>query len=295
MNNDSFYIERTDRNLGWLSVSEQHFLKSLAIGIAGCGGMGGHLAEVFLRLGVGRLVLADNEAFDTANLNRQFGARMDTLGQPKALATSQALRAIAPDSEIEIFDQGINEKNVLDFVSSCDLICDGIEFWAVGSRLLLHRFAIKKGLPVFNGNSVGFGTRLFLFTPQSAPIGEMIGLDLNDALVFQEDFLRKKADPDRVLSVLNKVIQALVPLPQEYTREGRGEGSLDYVRKRMLKQGKISALAPSVFSAVGLMSTRIILHLLDGKGVNRKIPKMPLAPDYILFDAAKCIMKTVKR
>jgi len=36
----SYYDERTDRNIGWITREEQEMLKNSVVGIAGCGGMG---------------------------------------------------------------------------------------------------------------------------------------------------------------------------------------------------------------------------------------------------------------
>src|SRR3989338_5261918 len=94
---EAFYWERVDRNLGWLANAEQAGLKNKVIGIAGCGGMGGMLAQVFFRLGVGEVRIADPEVFDTSNLNRQFAASRKTIGKSKAVETARATRAVLQD------------------------------------------------------------------------------------------------------------------------------------------------------------------------------------------------------
>jgi hypothetical protein len=88
---EEYFRERTDRNLGWISWEEQELLRSTVIGVAGCGGMGGQLAEKFLRLGVGEVRIADSEVFDASNLNRQFAVLRNTLGKSKALETARML------------------------------------------------------------------------------------------------------------------------------------------------------------------------------------------------------------
>src|SRR3989338_5770836 len=71
---ESFYWERVDRNIGWITREEQALLRNATVGIAGCGGMGGMIAERLLRLGVGEMRIADPEVFDISNINRQFAA-----------------------------------------------------------------------------------------------------------------------------------------------------------------------------------------------------------------------------
>ncbi|HYF28845.1 MAG TPA: ThiF family adenylyltransferase, partial [Candidatus Paceibacterota bacterium] len=76
----AYYAERVDRNIGWLTEAEQYALFGKVVGIAGCGGMGGAIAQSLLRLGVGEIRIADPEVFDISNINRQFAARRDSIG-----------------------------------------------------------------------------------------------------------------------------------------------------------------------------------------------------------------------
>ena len=63
--------------------------------VLGCGGLGGHVASLLARLGVGGLRLCDSDIFEESNLNRQYFCTESTLGQPKAVATARGLRDMA--------------------------------------------------------------------------------------------------------------------------------------------------------------------------------------------------------
>ena len=80
--------ERFIRNLGALREEEQRLLGEKRVFIAGCGGLGGYLLELLLRLGVRRIVLADGDVFEASNLNRQLLATPALLGTAKAKAQS---------------------------------------------------------------------------------------------------------------------------------------------------------------------------------------------------------------
>lgn len=54
-----FYREMVNRNIGVISVEEQEKLRKSCVAVAGCGGMGGLSAEQLVRLGVGRVKIAD--------------------------------------------------------------------------------------------------------------------------------------------------------------------------------------------------------------------------------------------
>ena len=81
------------RNLGWVSAQEQARLRASRVAIAGLGGVGGAHLLTLARLGVGAFHLADPDRFEMANLNRQAGASLSTLGRPKVEVLAAMARA----------------------------------------------------------------------------------------------------------------------------------------------------------------------------------------------------------
>lgn len=289
--NESFYWERVDRNVGWITRNEQEMLRAAVIGIAGCGGMGGMLAERFLRLGVGEIRIADPEVFDISNINRQFGATRQTVGKSKAFETARMLRDIVDDTTLVVYPQGISEEVVNNFLNGCDVVCDEIEFWAVGSRILLHQRARALGIPIFNCNTVGFGTRLFLFTPESATMEECLGMDYEEARNLQERIREKKAGADEVQFVMKRVIEGLVPELPEYCENSFNR---TWVQKRLFEEGKAPIIATNPAMATGFLADHVLLHILLGSEIQRKYTAPPPMPAYLFLDAATLETKTVR-
>src|SRR5216117_2931839 len=91
------------RNLGWVTADEQALLRNRRVAIAGLGGVGGSHLVTLARLGIGRFNLADLDVFEIENFNRQFGARMSTLGRPKVDVLAETARDINPDVELRLF------------------------------------------------------------------------------------------------------------------------------------------------------------------------------------------------
>ncbi|WP_260854312.1 ThiF family adenylyltransferase, partial [Staphylococcus epidermidis] len=91
------YWERVKRNLGWLGNTDeeaekrQNKISEVVIGIAGCGGIGGAVAERLVRLGVRHIKVADPDYFELSNINRQFGASLDNLGRNKAEVVGETI------------------------------------------------------------------------------------------------------------------------------------------------------------------------------------------------------------
>ena len=86
--------ERYIRNLGALTEEECAVLRGKTVFVAGCGGLGGYLIEMLLRLGVGEIRAADGDVFEASNLNRQLLSSPSTLGSGKAAAAAARAKEI---------------------------------------------------------------------------------------------------------------------------------------------------------------------------------------------------------
>jgi tRNA A37 threonylcarbamoyladenosine dehydratase len=53
-------------------------LSNLNVGIVGAGGTGSALAEQLIRLGIGNLIVIDDDVFKSSNINRVYGSRVAT-------------------------------------------------------------------------------------------------------------------------------------------------------------------------------------------------------------------------
>ena len=155
--------EAFDRNLGLISLAEQEKLATSLIAIAGCGGVGGLHAHTLARLGIGRFRVADSDLFTTANINRQIGATIQTIGRNKAKVTAEMIRSINPEAMVEIIEGNISETNASDFVRGADLVIDGVDFFALNDRRQLFRAAWNAGTPALTAAPLGFSATLHVF------------------------------------------------------------------------------------------------------------------------------------
>jgi molybdopterin/thiamine biosynthesis adenylyltransferase len=291
---DHYYRERTDRNIGWITREEQAMIHGAVIGVAACGGMGGEIAEKFLRLGVGELRIADNEVFDTSNINRQFAAARGSVGCSKAARTAQLLRDITDDTTLLVYPQGICEESVLRFVCGCDIVCDEIELWCVGARILLHRIARAVDIPIVVCNTVGFGSHLFLFTPRSTTVEECLGMDYGEACVVQERFAKGELSEEETMRFMEAVTRGLCVEWPEYCSAGSAVKNRDLTRARLLHEKCAATIATNPPFACGFLADRVLLHLLRNSSVKRRVVAIPEMPGYCYLDAATMTAKVVK-
>ncbi|MES2668754.1 MAG: ThiF family adenylyltransferase [Patescibacteria group bacterium] len=287
---EAYYRERTDRNIGWITREEQKILRGSVIGIAGCGGMGGLLASLFVRAGVGEVRIADNERFDVSNINRQFAAQRGTVGSSKAFETARLTRAVSDDSTLMVYANGITEATARTFVSGCDIICDEIELLAVDGRILLHREARNSGVSLFNCNTVGFGTNLFLYTPESLTMEDALGFGYEEARRLSSlACAGNEIAHDRIM---RSILRAVIPELPEYGPQD-AEGRHPFLR-RLAQEKKAPIIATNPPLAAGFLADRVLLYLLRDSGVARDIVPVPSMPGYLHLDAA-LMRATVKK
>jgi hypothetical protein len=141
------YQTFTTRNLGFVSSAEQARLQAGAVFVAGVGGMGGACLASLARAGVGRIGLADIDVFEVSNLNRQVFATLDTVGEPKAVASAAAVQRINPEIELEVF--GPDWAARLDEIASrYPVIVNGCD--DVAATVQLYRVARARGATVID-------------------------------------------------------------------------------------------------------------------------------------------------
>ena len=170
------YQKAFDRNLGWLTEAEQKKLRHSCIAVAGLGGAGGFQIQALARLGVGRFKIADPDRFELTNMNRQLGATCETLGRSKVAVIQEMILAINPDAKIEVYPDGIHETNIDDFLSGVDFAVDGIDFFALETKLLFFRKCREYNLPALTSCPLGFGASLIWFTPSGMSFEEYFDL-----------------------------------------------------------------------------------------------------------------------
>ncbi|MBC7500854.1 MAG: ThiF family adenylyltransferase [Herminiimonas sp.] len=163
------------RNIGWVTPAEQRTLRGKRIAIAGMGGVGGVHLLTLARLGIGAFNIADFDTFDIVNFNRQAGASVTTLGQPKVDVMARMARDINPELDIRLFPDGVQADNLDDFFKDVDLYVDGLDFFAFGARQATFAACARLGIPAITAAPLGMGTALLTFMPGRMTFEEYFG------------------------------------------------------------------------------------------------------------------------
>lgn len=88
--------ERYSRNAQLTSPAQQAMLLRGRVLLVGLGGLGGHVLDALIRMGVGHITGVDGDSFETSNLNRQLLCNHDTLGMPKVQAAAAHVARVNP-------------------------------------------------------------------------------------------------------------------------------------------------------------------------------------------------------
>lgn len=101
-------------------------LLSSSVGIAGCGGLGSHVADSLTRAGIGKLVLADYDRVELSNLNRQLYFKRD-VGCLKVNVLRKRLLEIRPDMQVEICCEKLMENNISNVFADTDVLVEAFD------------------------------------------------------------------------------------------------------------------------------------------------------------------------
>ena len=156
-------MERYRKNMNSLTGQEQEKLAGCRVFVAGCGGLGGYIAELLARVGVGRLTIADGDVFVESNLNRQLFAAADTLGKSKAVSAAERLALVNPLVTCEAIHGFLTKENAGRLLAGHDIAVDALD--GAASRALLLEAAEKSGIPLVHGAIAGFSGRVSVIYP----------------------------------------------------------------------------------------------------------------------------------
>ena len=150
LSSHNIWAERFRRNYGLFSSQDMARLLRSRVLVLGCGGLGGHVAELLARMGAGFLRLVDNDVFEESNLNRQRFCTESTLGSPKALVVRESLVDTASHLEVEALQVEANDQNLPDLVTGMDVVLDCLD--NITAKAALEKASLAAGVPFVHGS-----------------------------------------------------------------------------------------------------------------------------------------------
>ncbi len=147
-------VSRTALLLGEEGV---HRLEKSRVAVFGIGGVGGYVAEVLARSGVGSLDLIDKDDVSLSNINRQILALHSTVGRLKVDVMKERILDINPEAQVHTYPHFFLPDTAGDFdFSQYDYVVDAVD--TVSAKIALILKAKEAGVPVIS--SMGAGNKL---------------------------------------------------------------------------------------------------------------------------------------
>jgi len=151
-----------DRQARLFGDRGQSTLALMTVAIVGLGGIGSILVELLARLGVGDLVLIDNETVDVTNLPRLVAAERDDVDKPKTEIAARNARRANPDITLTLHQARVERPAVLDDLQQSDWIflaadTDSARHWvnATVQRHLIPGTQTGVKVPVAKDGTIG--------------------------------------------------------------------------------------------------------------------------------------------
>jgi len=247
---EEYYEMRTGRNRNLITTEEQKRYYKASIGILGLS-VGSHAAlTITMTGGPKNLRLADPDTISGSNLNRiRTGAQ--NIGISKAILVARQAYEINPYSEIRIYQEGINQENISEFLDGIDLLVEGMD--NPYFKIKVRESAKAKHIPVImatdNGDNIFVDIERFDVKPDLPILNGLVGditaeqfknLDLKELPKIAAKIAGAKTATSRMQKSVLEVGKTLYSWPQLGTAANLcGTAAAYLARKIILKTDNI--------------------------------------------------------
>jgi adenylyltransferase/sulfurtransferase len=161
MNDDQLLRYSRHILLPEIGIEGQEKLLASSALIVGAGGLGSPAAIYLAAAGVGTITLADGDAVDLTNLQRQILHTTQSVGEPKAVSGRAALARINPEVRVVPLQKYLRGEDLERQVASCDVVLDCSDNFA--TRHAVNRACVAHRRPLVSGAAVRFDGQVSVF------------------------------------------------------------------------------------------------------------------------------------
>ena len=148
-------------------VEQQRQLKASTVMMSRVGGLGGTVAMLLARAGVGRFVLAHDGVIEAENLNRMHLAFREDLGRSRMEVFRNTLLRINPELSLRTVAENVNASNAAGLVAEADVVVDGAPLFE--ERYLMNLHAAQQRKPLVMAAQFGLEGYVTTFLPGQTP------------------------------------------------------------------------------------------------------------------------------
>lgn len=137
-----------DRQARAFGEAGQRVLAGLSVGVVGVGGTGSPVVEQLARLGVGSLVLIDDDVVTPSSVARGYGSTIHDIGRPKVDVAADNVARIGLDTVVRAVRGNLRSRETVAELAHCDAVFCCVDGHA--ARLILNRWAYWHLAPVID-------------------------------------------------------------------------------------------------------------------------------------------------
>ena len=146
---------------------EQVTLKNSTALVTRVGGIGGPVAQSLAAAGIGKLILAHAGKLREDDLNRQILMSRDQIGESRVKCAAGTLKRFNSDTQIEVFDENVNNVNIDRISSEADIIFGCAPLFE--ERFLLNEAAVKGNKPLIDCAMYSMEGQVIPIVPGTTP------------------------------------------------------------------------------------------------------------------------------
>ncbi|MCK6265578.1 HesA/MoeB/ThiF family protein [Vibrio sp. ZSDE26] len=139
----------------------QKNLKNAQVLLIGCGGLGSAAAMYLASAGIGRLVIVDDDAVESSNLQRQVIYRDNDIGKDKAQAMAKQIERLNSDCRVRAIKHRFEETQLSLEVGVADIVLDCTDNFM--SRHLINKVCFFSKTPLVSGAAIGWQGQFIVF------------------------------------------------------------------------------------------------------------------------------------
>ena len=137
-----------DRQVRAFGGEGQALMAAMRVGVVGAGGTGSATIEQLARLGIGEIVILDDDLVDATNLTRIHGSSERDVGTPKAVLAATQAEAVGTGSRATAVVASAASRAGVEALRTCDFVFGCTDDHA--GRLVLSRLAYRYLIPVID-------------------------------------------------------------------------------------------------------------------------------------------------
>jgi molybdopterin/thiamine biosynthesis adenylyltransferase len=149
-----------------VGVHGQQLLRDSTALVIGLGGLGSAAAPYLAGAGLGRLLLADRDRVEPANLQRQVLYRVEDIGRPKTEAARERLAALNPEVQLDVRDGRLEPARLAAMVEAADVVLDCTDNFP--TRFAINEACVRARRPLVSGAAIRFEGQLAVFDARRA-------------------------------------------------------------------------------------------------------------------------------